>query len=116
MTDSELLERVENAFRQIVEEIEARGGMLELEKKPDLRWSGIARLPAGKLLINVRKTGKQAPPDSKKLVAEAIADLTLEGRFIARVLFYAASSEIELPGGGHKALDHAGIIKMLSSM
>ena len=116
MTDSELLEHVEKAFRQIVDEIEARGGLLELDKKPDLRWAGTARLPAGKLLISLRKTGKQAAPESKKLVAEAIADLTLEGRFIARVLFYAESCEIEFPGGGHKPLDHSSIVKMLSSL
>jgi len=116
MTESELLERVEDAFKQIIESIEARGGMLELDKQPDLRWAGVARLPAGKLLIHVRKTGKQAAPDSKKQVAEALADLTLEGRFIARVLFFAENSEIEFPGGGRKPLDHSGIIKMLSSV
>jgi hypothetical protein len=116
MTDSELLERVDGAFREIIEAIEARGGLLELDKKPDFRWSGIARLPAGKLLIHLHKTGKQAAPESKKQVAEAIADLTLEGRFIARVLFYAENAEIEFPGGGHKPFDHVGIIKMLSSL
>jgi hypothetical protein len=116
MADSELLGRVEDAFREIVEAIEARGGLLELDKKPDLRWAGIARLPAGKLLIHLQKTGKQAAPDSKKQVAEAVADLTLEGRFIARILFYADKAEIEFPGGGRKPFDHFGVIKMLSSV
>jgi hypothetical protein len=116
MTDSELLVRVEDAFGQIIEAIEARGGLVELDKKPDFRWSGVARLPAGKLLIHLRKTGKQAAPESKKQVAEAIADLTLEGRFIASVLFFAENSEIEFPGGGRKPLDHSSIIKMVSSV
>jgi hypothetical protein len=116
MTDSELLERVEDAFRQIIEAIEARGGLLELDKKPDFSWAGIARLPSGKLLINLHKTGKQAAPESHKLVAEANVDLTLEGRFIARILVYAAGSEIEFPGGAHKPFDHAGIAKMFSSL
>ena len=116
MADSELLGRVADAFREIVEAIEARGGLLELDKKPDLRWAGIARLPAGKLLIHLQKTGKQAAPDSKKQVAEAVADLTLEGRFIARILFYADKAEIEFPGGGRKPFDHFGVIKMLSSV
>jgi hypothetical protein len=49
-------------------------------------------------------------------VAEAVADLTLEGRFLGRVFFYAANAEIELPGGAHKALDHAGITKMFSAV
>jgi hypothetical protein len=116
MTDSELQVRVEDAFGQIIEAIEARGGLMELDKKPDFRWSGIARLPAGKLLIHLRKTGKQAAPESKKQVAEAIADLTLEGRFIGSVLFYPESSEVELPGGSRKPLDHSSILKMLSSI
>jgi hypothetical protein len=113
MTDSELLERMNNALDQIREELEARGGLLELNKTPDFRWSGLARLPAGKLQINTQKTGKQATPESKKPVAEALADLTLEGRFIARVLFYQASTELEFPGGAHRPLDHFGLTKML---
>ena len=100
MTDSELLERMNDALEQIREAIEARGALLELEKKPDFRWAGMARMPAGKLLIQTQKTGKQAAPESKKPVAEAMADLTLEGRFLARVLFYSANTEIELPGWG----------------
>ena len=116
MTDSELLERMEEGISQIREAIEGLGGLLELEKRPDFRWAGVARLPAGKLLINTRKTGKQAAPESKKPVAEAVADLTLEGRFLGRVFFYAANAEIELPGGAHKALDHAGITKMFSAV
>jgi hypothetical protein len=116
MTDSELLGRVEDAFRQIIEGIEARGGLLELEKKPDFRWSGVARLPAGKLLIHLRKTGKQAGPESTKQVAEAIADLTLEGRFIASVLFFENKSEVEFPGGARRPLDHSSVIKMLSNV
>ena len=82
--------------------------------KPDCRWAGIARLPAGKLLINAQKTGKQPSAESKKPVAEAVADLTLEGRFIARVIFYSASTEVELPGGAHKPLDHSGVAKIFS--
>ncbi|MGO8788064.1 MAG: hypothetical protein ACLQVL_11880 [Terriglobia bacterium] len=116
MTDSELQERMTNALQQIREAIEERGALLELEIKPDFRWAGIARLPAGKLLINTQKTGKQASPDSKKPVAEAVADLTLEGRFIARVKFYSANTEVELPGGGHKPLDHSGVAKIFSSL
>ncbi len=116
MTDSELLERMNDAFRQINEAVEAMGALLELDRKPDFRWSGMARLPAGKLLINTQKTGKQAAPDSTKPVAEALADLTLESRFIARVLFYANKSEIELPGGRRRPLDHSGVVKMFSSL
>ena len=114
MTDAELHQRMETAFQQIKEAIEERGGLLELDMKPDFRWAGIARLPAGKLLINAQKTGKQPSPQSKKPVAEAVADLTLEGRFIARVIFYSANTEVELPGGAHKPLDHSGVAKMFS--
>lgn len=116
MTDSELLERMDDALQQIREAIEARGALLELNMNPDFRWVGIARLPAGKLLINTFKTGKQAAPESKKPVAEAVADLTLEGRILARVLFYSANTEVELPGGAHKALNHSGIAKIFSSL
>jgi hypothetical protein len=116
MTDSELLERMNVALDQIREALEVRGGLLELERNPDFRWSGLARLPAGKLQIQTQKTGRQATPESKKLVAEALADVTLEGRFIARVLIYPASAEIELPGGARRPLDHSGIAKMLSNL
>jgi hypothetical protein len=116
MTDSELLERMEDALEQIREAIEAGGALLELDKKPDFRWAGLARTPSGKLLIHTQKTGRQAAPESTKPVAEAIADLTLEGRFLARLLFYAANTEIELPGGAHRPLDHSGVAKIFSSL
>lgn len=113
MTDSELLERMTQAIEDIRLALEARGGLVELEKKPDLRWSGLARLPSGKLQIQTQKTGRQPAPDSKKAVTEAVADLTLEGRFIARVLIHQSGTEIEFPGGARRPLDHAGIAKML---
>jgi hypothetical protein len=116
MTDSELLDRMNDAFRQINEAIEARGALLELDRKPDFRWVGMARLPEGKLQINTQKTGKQAAPESKKNVLEAVADLALEGRFIARILFYSANTEVELPGGAHKPLDHSGVAKIFISL
>jgi len=116
MTDSELLARMNEALQQITEAIEAGGALVELDKKPDFRWSGIARLPGGKLLINTHKTGKQAAPEGKKPVAEAIADLTLEGRILARILFYAVRTEIEFPGGAHKPFDHSGVAKIFSSV
>jgi hypothetical protein len=116
MTDSELLERMNDAFHQINDAIEALGALLEIDKRADFRWSGIGRLPAGKILINAQKTGKQAAPESKKSVAEALADLTLEGRFIARILFYVDKTEIELPGGSRRPFDHSGIVKMFSSL
>jgi hypothetical protein len=116
MTDSELLERMNDALQQIREEIEARGALLELDTKPDFRWAGVARLPAGKLLIQTQKTGRQAAPESRKPVAEAFADLTLEGRFLARVLFYPDKTEVELPGGARRALDHSGVVKIFSSL
>ena len=116
MTDSELLERMDNALQQIKEAIEERGALLELEKKPDFRWAGMARTPSGKLMIQTQKTGKQAGPDSKKPVAEALADLTLEGRFLARLLFFPAKTEVELPGGARRPLDHSGVAKIFSSL
>lgn len=116
MTDSELVERLNSALEQVREELEARGALLEMDKRPDLRWSGLARLPAGKLFIQTQKTGRQAAPDSKKLVAEALADVTLEGRFIARILIYPASAEVELPGGSRRPLDHSGVAKMFSAL
>jgi hypothetical protein len=114
MTDSELLERMEEGISQIREAIEGLGGLLELEKRPDFRWAGVARLPAGKLLINTRKTGKQASPDSTKPVAEAVADLTLEGRLLGRLLFYAVQTEVELPGGVRKPLGRSGVDRIFS--
>lgn len=116
MTDSELLERMKDALQQVREAIEAGGAILEIDMKPDFRWAGIARMPAGKLLIHTQKTGKQAAPDSKKPVAEAIADLTLEGRLLARLLFYSANTEVEFPGGAHKPLDHSSVNKIFSSL
>ncbi|MGD1102910.1 MAG: hypothetical protein ABSA59_12670 [Terriglobia bacterium] len=116
MTESELLDRMNEAFRQINEAIEARGALLELDRKPDFRWVGMARLPEGKLQINAQKTGKQAAPESTKNVLEALADLTLEGRFVARILFYSANTEVELPGGAHRPLDHAGVAKIFLSV
>src|SRR5208337_3470481 len=98
------------------EEIEARGALLEIDKKPDFRWAGVARTPSGKLMIQTQKTGRQAGPDSKKPVAEAIVDLTIEGRFLARLLFYAANTEVELPGGAHRPLDHSGVAKIFSAL
>ena len=116
MTDSELQERMDSALQQITEAIEARGALLEVDRKPDFRWAGIARMPAGKLLIQTQKTGRQAAPESKKQVAEAVLDLTLEGRFLGRLLFYATNTEVELPGGAHKPLDHSGVAKIFSSL
>lgn len=116
MTDSELLECMDKALDQIREAIEERGAILELDKRPDFRWAGMARMPAGKLMIQTQKTGRQASPDSKKPVAEAIIDLTLEGRLLARLLLYAAHAEVELPGGAHKPMDHSGVAKIFSSM
>lgn len=114
MTDTELLERLNSALDQIREAIEERGAFLELERKPDLRWAGFARMPVGKLLVQTQKTGRQAAPDSKKQVAEALVDFTLEGRFIARILIYATNTELEFPGGSHRPLDHSGVAKMFT--
>jgi hypothetical protein len=116
MTDSELLERMDNALQQINDAIESRGALLELDKKPDFRWAGMARMPAGKLMIQTQKTGRQADPDSKKAVAEARADLTLGGRLLARLLFYPAKTEVELPGGARRILDHSSVEKIFSSL
>jgi hypothetical protein len=116
MTDSELLKRMDDALQQVREAIETRGALLELDTKPDFRWAGVARLPAGKLLIQTHKTGKEAAPDSKQPVVEAMADLTLEGRFLARLLFYSAKTEVELPGGARRPLDHSGVAKIFSSV
>lgn len=116
MTDSELLERMEDAVQQITEAIEERGALLEIDRKADFRWAGVARLPTGKLLVQTHKTGKQPDPEKNKPVLEAVADLTLEGRLLARVLFLTDKTEVELPGGAHRALDHSGVAKIFSAM
>jgi len=116
MTDSELQERMDETIHLIREAIEERGGLLELEKKPDFRWAGVARLPAGKLMLSTRKTGKQAEPGDTKPVIEASADLSLEGRLIARVLLYSTKTEVELPGGTHKPFNHAGLARAFEGL
>jgi len=116
MTDSELRERLDSVVGQLREAIEERGALLELDMKPDLRWAGVARMPSGKLLISTQKTGRQPTPESKKPVLEAVADLTMEGRFLGRVLIYAGATEVELPGGARKPLDHASVAKVFSAM
>ena len=116
MTDSELQERMDEAIQLIREAIEERGGFLEIEKKPDLRWAGTARLPAGKLMLNTRRTGKRAMPGDTKPVIEASADLSFEGRLIARLLFYSTKTEVELPGGTHKPFGHAGIARAFEGL
>ncbi len=116
MTESELRDRLDNAIGQIREAIEERGGMLELEVRPDFRWAGVARLPVGKLLLNTQKTGKEPAPGDTKPVVEATADLTLEGRLIARILFYASKTEVELPGGARKPFGHAGLAKAFEAL
>jgi|SRR5208337_1416342 len=116
MTDSELQERMDEAIHLIREAIEERGGLLELEKEPDFRWAGVARLPAGKLMLNTRRTGKHSEPGDTKPVIEASADLSFEGRLIARLLFYSTKTEVELPGGTHKPLSHAGIARAFEGL
>jgi hypothetical protein len=116
MTDSELQERLDEAIQLIQEAIEERGGLLEIEKKPDFRWTGAARLPGGKLMLSTRKTGKQAAPGDTKPVIEASADLIIEGRLIARILFYSTKTELELPGGAHKPFGHAGIARAFEAL
>jgi hypothetical protein len=116
MTDSELQERMDEAIRLIQEVIEERGGLLEIEKRPDFRWAGVARLPGGKLLLNTRKTIKQAAPGDTKSVIEASADLIIEGRLIARILFYSTKTEVELPGGAHKPFGHAGVARAFEAL
>ncbi|MGA2608225.1 MAG: hypothetical protein ABSH01_12305 [Terriglobia bacterium] len=116
MTDSELQERMDEAIHLIREAIEERGGLLELEKKPDFRWAGVARLPAGKLMLSTHKTGKQAAPGDTKSVIEASADLSIEGRLIARILFHSTKTEVELPGGTHKPFGHAGIARAFEAL
>ncbi len=116
MTDSELQERMDEAIHLIEEAIEDRGGLLEIEKKPDFRWTGAARLPTGRLMLNTRKTGKQAAPEDMKAVIEASADLVFEGRLIARLLFYSTKTEVELPGGVRKPFGHAGIARAFEAL
>lgn len=116
MTESELRNRMGEAIQEIREAIEERGGMLELEERPDFRWAGMARLPSGKLLVHTKKTGMQAAEGETKAVVEATADLTLEGRLIARILFYTSKTEVELPGGAHKPFGHAGLAKAFESL
>jgi hypothetical protein len=107
---------MDEAIRLIREAIEERGGLLEMEKKPDFRWAGVARLPAGKLMLSTHKTGKQAAPGDAKSVIEASADLSIEGRLIARILFHSTKTEVELPGGTHKPFGHAGIARAFEAL
>ena len=116
MTDSELQERMEQAIQLIREAVEERGGMLEIDKKPALSWLGTARLPSGKLMLNCRKTGRHATPEDTKPVLEMSADLTFEGRLVARLLFYSSKTEVELPGGTHKPFGHAGIARAFEGL
>jgi hypothetical protein len=116
MTDSALEARMEEAIRLIREAIEEKGGLLEMEKKPDLRWAGIARLPGGKLMLSTHKTGKQAAPGDTKSVLEGSADLSLEGRLVARILFHSTSTELELPGGSRKPFGHAAIARAFEAV
>jgi hypothetical protein len=107
---------MDEAIHLIQEKIEELGGLLEIERKPDFRWAAAARLPSGRLMLNTRKTGKQAAQGDTKLVLEASADLIFEGRFIARVLFYSTKTELELPGGIHKPFGHAGIMRAFEAL
>ena len=116
MTDSELQDRMDEAIRLIREAVEERGGMLDIDKRADLAWLGTARLPSGKLMLNSRKTGRHAAPGDTKPVLELTADLTFEGRLIARLLFYSSKSEVELPGGTHKPFGHAGIARAFEGL
>lgn len=116
MTDSDLQERMDAAIQLIREAIEERGGLLEIEKKPDLKWAGAARLPAGKLTLNTRSSGKHAAPGDTKPVLEASADLIFEGRFVARLLFFSTKTEVELPGGIHKPFGHAGLARAFEGL
>jgi len=116
MTDSELQERMDEAIHLIQEAIEERGAVLEMEKKPDFRWAGVARLPTGKLMLSTHRTGKQAAPGDTKSVIEASADLSMEGRLIARILFHSTMTEVELPGGARKPFGHAGIARAFEAL
>ncbi len=66
MTDSELLERMDNALQQIKEAIEARGALLELDKKPDFRWAGMARMPVRQVDDPDSKDGKTSRPGEQE--------------------------------------------------
>ena len=116
MTDSELEARMDEAIHLIRKAIDERGGTLEMEKKPDFRWAGVARLLAGKLMLSTHKTGKQAAPGDTKSVIEASADLIIEGRLIARILFHSTKTEVELPGGGRKPFGHAAIARAFEAL
>jgi hypothetical protein len=116
MTDRELESRMDEAIQLIREAIDARGGLLEIERRPDFRWVGLARLPWGKLTLSTQRTGKQAGPGDTKLVVEATADLSVEGRLLARILFYSTKTEVELPGGIHRPFGHAGIARAFEAL
>ena len=116
MTDSELEGRMDEAINLIREAIKERGGMLEIKKGPDFRWAGVAKLPAGRLLLNTQKKARQAAPGDTKSVIEALADLTFEGRLIVRILFYSTKTEVELPGGTHKPFGRAGVARAFESL
>ena len=116
MTDSELQARMDEAIHLIREAVEERGGMLDIDKKPDFAWLGTARLPSGKLMLNSRKTGRHGAPGDPKPVLEMTADLTFEGRLIARLLFFSTRTEVELPGGTHKPFGHAGIARAFEGL
>ena len=111
MTDSELQTRLDEAIQLVREAIEERGGLLDIDKKPDLAWAGAARLPSGKLMVSTRKTGKHGTPGDAKPVLELSADLIYEGRLLARLLFFSTKTELEFPGGIHKPFGHAGIAR-----
>jgi hypothetical protein len=49
-------------------------------------------------------------------VIEASADLSIEGRLIARILFHSTKTEVELPGGTHKPFGHAGIARAFEAL
>jgi hypothetical protein len=107
---------MDEAIQLIREAVEERGGLLELEKNPDLRWAGLARLPGGKLMLNTHKTGKHAAPGDTKSVIEGSADLSMEGRLIARILFHSTSTEVEFPGGSRKPFGHAAIARAFEAL
>ena len=116
MTENELQARLEKAVEMVREAIEERGGILDIDKKPDLTWNGTARLPSGKLMLSSRKTGKQAKPEDTKPVLQLSVDLIFEGRLLARLMFYSTKTEIELPGGAHKPFGHGGITRAFEAL
>jgi hypothetical protein len=67
-------------------------------------------------MLSTHKTGKQAGPGDTKSVLEASADLNMEGRLIARILFHSTKTEVELPGGAHKPFGHAGIARVFEAL